>query len=66
MVLAQTRKDNVLSKPEQRFELWVTSELTVEAKGNCDLWSQRYPQQEVGLRIGYEWATDGPQRKTPT
>lgn len=32
VVLAQTRKDNVLSKLEHRFELWVTGELTAEAK----------------------------------
>ena len=33
VVLAQTRRDNVLSKLEHRFELWVTGELTAEAKG---------------------------------
>lgn len=33
VVLSQTRKDNVLSKLELRFELWVTGELTSEAKG---------------------------------
>lgn len=33
VVLAQIRRDNVLSKLEHRFELWVTGELTAEAKG---------------------------------
>lgn len=32
VVLAQTRKDNILSKLEHRLELWVTGELTTEAK----------------------------------
>lgn len=32
VVLAQTRRDNVLSKLEHRFELWVTGALTAEAK----------------------------------
>ena len=32
VVLSQTRKNNTLSKLELRFELWVTGELTAEAK----------------------------------
>lgn len=32
VVLAQTRRDNALSKLEHRFELWVTGELTAAAK----------------------------------
>lgn len=32
VVLAQTRRDNALSRLSPRFELWVTGDLTVEAK----------------------------------
>nr|WP_321272803.1 hypothetical protein [Alcaligenes faecalis] len=32
VVLAQIRRDNVLSKLEQQFELWMTGELTEDAK----------------------------------
>ncbi|PRD67495.1 hypothetical protein C6P61_16050 [Malikia spinosa] len=53
VVLAQTRKDNVLSKLEHWFELWVTGELTAEAKGMIAAAQARAALRGYSIRVFY-------------
>jgi hypothetical protein len=52
-VLAQTRKDNVLSKLELRFELWVTGELTAEANSMIAAAQVRAELKGYSIRVFY-------------
>lgn len=56
VVLAQTRRDNVLSKLDHRFELWVTGELTAEAKGMIEAAQARASLKGYSIQVFY--ATD--------
>jgi hypothetical protein len=53
VVLAQTRKDNVLSKLELRFELWVTGELTAEANSMIAAAQVRAELKGYSIRVFY-------------
>lgn len=53
VVHAQTRRDNVLSKLEHRFELWVTGELTAKAKGMIAAAQARADLKGYSIRVFY-------------
>ena len=53
VVLAQSRRDNVLSKLDHRFELWVTGELTAEAKGMIAAAQARAAVKGYSIRVFY-------------